>query len=187
MRIEDGNGALVTSFSGTLTVAFGTNAGGGTLGGTPTANIVNGVATFTDLFVTVPGNGYTLVASSGSRQAATSATFTIAALPTPTPTLVPPAPTSRPTFCSPRPNVAVTSAPAGPASFRRPSRLRHFQLLRLTASSGSRSHEWRMPLSYSMAVLPGTARASACRVAMSQVTLLVRRQTPVLPVWPRLW
>jgi N-acetylneuraminic acid mutarotase len=178
VRVEDGNGALVTSFSGTLTVAFGTNAGGGTLGGTPTANIVNGVATFTDLFVTVPGNGYTLVASSGSLQAATSATFTIAALPTPTPTLVPPAPTSAPTFCSPRPNVAVTSAPAGPGQLQATISA---QTLPATPSNGLQRITFSR-VENAVVLLNGSPAGNGASISLpggtSQVTLLVRRQTP---------
>src|SRR5207244_3076475 len=110
----------ITNYNGPVTLAFGTNAGGGTLDGTPTVKAVNGVATFTDLLVTAAGAGYTLVASSGSLQAPTSAPFTVTApppptlTPTPIPTPIPPSSTPAPTFCSPRPNVAVTSAPAGP-------------------------------------------------------------------------
>jgi hypothetical protein len=98
VRVEAADGTLISDFNGPVTLAFGTNAGGGILGGTPTVNAVNGVATFTDLFVTAPGSGYTLVASSGSLQTAASAPFTV---------------TPAPSLCSPRPNVAVATTRAG--------------------------------------------------------------------------
>jgi sugar lactone lactonase YvrE len=47
-----------------ITLAIGTNAGGGTLGGTATAvTNASGIATFSNISISVAGNGYTLVAS----------------------------------------------------------------------------------------------------------------------------
>ena len=49
----------------TVTLYLGTNPGGGTLRGTLTVTVVNGVATFSDLAVDLPGVGYTLHATVG--------------------------------------------------------------------------------------------------------------------------
>jgi hypothetical protein len=68
---------LATDYSGNVTVAFGTNAGSGTLSGTLTVAASGGIATFSDLSVDKPANGYTLSASSGALTAATSAAFNI--------------------------------------------------------------------------------------------------------------
>jgi hypothetical protein len=108
VQVVDEAGAVVPSYTGPVALAFGTNAGGGVLGGTATVNAVNGVATFTDLFVTVPAAGYTLTATAGSLTTATSAPFTIAG-PPPTPTGTP-----GPTFCDPRPKVIVSAVQTGP-------------------------------------------------------------------------
>jgi hypothetical protein len=48
-----------------VTLSLGTNPGGGTLGGTLTVPMVNGVATFSDLSIDQAGVGYTLHASVG--------------------------------------------------------------------------------------------------------------------------
>jgi hypothetical protein len=51
----------------TITLSVGNNAGGGTLSGTLTLTVTNGVATFSDLSIDLPGTGYTLSATtSGS-------------------------------------------------------------------------------------------------------------------------
>ena len=60
-----------------VTIAFGTNAGSGTLGGTKTVTVANGVASFTTLNVDRTGTGYTLTATSGTLTAATSTGFNI--------------------------------------------------------------------------------------------------------------
>jgi hypothetical protein len=104
VQAVDDNGAVVPGYTGPVRLAFGTNAGGGVLGGTATVNAVNGVATFTDLFVTVPAAGYTLTASSVGLTPATSAPFTITAPPGP----------PVPTFCDPRPKVIVSAVQTGP-------------------------------------------------------------------------
>ena len=58
-----------------MTLAIGTNPGGGTLSGTTTVAAVNGVATFSNLSINKVGTGYTLTASDGSLTAATSSSF----------------------------------------------------------------------------------------------------------------
>jgi hypothetical protein len=66
VRVVDTGGNVVPAYTGPVTIGFGTNAGAANLGGTATVNAVNGVATFTDRFVNAAGNGYTLVATSGT-------------------------------------------------------------------------------------------------------------------------
>jgi hypothetical protein len=51
--------------SDVVTLSIGTNAGGGTLSGTLTMTVMNGMATFSDLSISAPGMGYTLHASIG--------------------------------------------------------------------------------------------------------------------------
>jgi hypothetical protein len=52
--------------SDTITLSLGSNPSGGTLGGTLTVTVVNGVATFSDLSIDLAGAGYTLHASIGA-------------------------------------------------------------------------------------------------------------------------
>jgi len=61
-----------------ITLAIGTNPGGGTLAGTTTVlSAADGTATFNNLAVDRPGVGYTLVASSPDLTPATSLAFTV--------------------------------------------------------------------------------------------------------------
>ena len=78
---QDDAGVTVTSFSGSITIALGTNPAGGTLSGTKIVTAVNGVATFSTLSIDNAGNGYTLVATATGLASATSAPFNIAASP----------------------------------------------------------------------------------------------------------
>jgi hypothetical protein len=75
----DATGAVVTTFSGAITVAIGTNPSGGTLSGTSTVNAVSGVATFATLSIDKAGSGYTLQATSSGLTSATSQGFSITA------------------------------------------------------------------------------------------------------------
>ena len=77
VAVQDGAGNTVVSATDAVTLAIGANPGGGTLSGTVTVNAVNGVATFPGLSIDKSGNGYTLVAASGSLAGATSTTFDI--------------------------------------------------------------------------------------------------------------
>ena len=77
VQIQDVDGILVTTAGNAVTIAIGSNPGGGTLGGTLTVNAVNGVATFSNLAINNGGNGYTLTASSADLTSATSNTFNI--------------------------------------------------------------------------------------------------------------
>src|SRR5207248_398611 len=74
---QDAQGNTATGFAGTVTVALGTNPGGGTLSGTTAVAAVNGVATFGNLSVNKAGTGYTLAASGTGVTGATSAAFTV--------------------------------------------------------------------------------------------------------------
>ncbi|HEX8441662.1 MAG TPA: hypothetical protein VF697_41650, partial [Archangium sp.] len=76
VSIQDRLGNTVSGASGTISLALGANPGGGTLSGTTSVATVNGVATFSNLRISEPGEGYTLVAS-GPVTAATSAPFTV--------------------------------------------------------------------------------------------------------------
>jgi len=51
--------------SDTVTLSLGVNPSGGTLSGTLSLTVVNGVATFSDLSIDLAGAGYTLHASIG--------------------------------------------------------------------------------------------------------------------------
>src|SRR5439155_1608612 len=82
---QDDAGNTVTGFTGTVTVAIGTNPGGGTLSGTTSVGAVNGVATFANLSINKAGSGYTLQATAASLTGATSTAFDITA-PAPTAT-----------------------------------------------------------------------------------------------------
>ena len=62
VQIEDAYGNATAS-TATVTLAIGTNAGSGTLGGTLSAAAVNGLVSFGDLSINKVGRGYTLVAS----------------------------------------------------------------------------------------------------------------------------
>ncbi|MGD0020639.1 MAG: hypothetical protein ABSD62_15470, partial [Candidatus Limnocylindrales bacterium] len=63
--------------SATVTIAIGTNPGGGTLSGTTSVAAVAGVATFSNLSINLPGTGYTLSATSTGLTSATSSAFDI--------------------------------------------------------------------------------------------------------------
>lgn len=77
LSIVDSFGNVVTSATGNVTVAIGTNPSGGTLGGTTTVAASAGVATFSNLSINLVGSGYTLTASSGSLTGATSGSFNV--------------------------------------------------------------------------------------------------------------
>jgi hypothetical protein len=77
VEARDASGNVVVTFSGTITVALGTNPSGATLSGTKTAPAISGVATFADLSVDKVGTGYTLTATTSTLTGATSAAFDI--------------------------------------------------------------------------------------------------------------
>ena len=82
VRVEDDLGNIMTAFSGTVTIAIGRNGGvlvPGTLSGTKTVSVVNGIATFSDLSIDQPGNGYTLRVTASGLIGAESAQFNVGA------------------------------------------------------------------------------------------------------------
>ena len=79
VEIQDAAGNRITSSRDPVTIAFGNNAGSGTLAGTKVVNAINGIASFSGLWVNKAAAGYTLAAASGSLTGATSDPFTISA------------------------------------------------------------------------------------------------------------
>jgi hypothetical protein len=84
VALEDAYGNVVTTDSSDqISLAIGTNPGGGTLSGGGAVTVSAGVATFNNLSINNAGAGYTLVASStpavlgGATLQATSAAFTV--------------------------------------------------------------------------------------------------------------
>jgi hypothetical protein len=77
VSVQDSLGNLVPTATNSVTVAIGTNPGGGTLSGTATVNAVAGVATFSNLSINKTGTGYTLAATSGVLTGATSTAFNV--------------------------------------------------------------------------------------------------------------
>ncbi|HEY3319548.1 MAG TPA: PKD domain-containing protein [Planctomycetota bacterium] len=77
--IQDAFGNTVTGSSADVSVAIGTNPGGGTLSGIKTVAASSGIATFGPLSIQKVGTGYTLSAACGSLTSATSAAFSISA------------------------------------------------------------------------------------------------------------
>jgi hypothetical protein len=78
-------GAVDTTYTGNVTLGFGTNAGSGSfvVGGHPASSItvaaVNGVADFSPIIVNATGFGYTLKATASGLTQATSNTFNVVA------------------------------------------------------------------------------------------------------------
>src|SRR6059058_4152657 len=77
VTVLDGQGNTATGFTGNVTVAFGSNPGGGTLAGTTTVAAVSGVASFASLSIAKVGTGYTLTGAAAGLPAATSAAFNV--------------------------------------------------------------------------------------------------------------
>src|SRR5207237_769267 len=59
VAVQDAFGNTITSSTASITVAIGTNPGGGTLSGTATVAAVSGVASFSTLSINKAGTGYT--------------------------------------------------------------------------------------------------------------------------------
>ncbi len=77
VEVLDAADTRVTAGSFQITLAIGTNPGAGVLSGTATQTSSNGVATFPDLSIDKPGNGYTLTASAPNLTGATSNAFNV--------------------------------------------------------------------------------------------------------------
>ena len=71
------NNVLTYDNADTVTLAIGTNPGGGTLSGTLTVTVSGGVATFSDLSIDKAGSGYTLAANGVGLAAVASGGFAI--------------------------------------------------------------------------------------------------------------
>src|SRR3989442_15991341 len=69
---SDANGNTALGFTGSVTLAIGTNAGGGTLSGGGPHAAVAGVATFSAASIDKVGTGYTLTASATGPATGTS-------------------------------------------------------------------------------------------------------------------
>lgn len=79
VSVEDASGNLVTSYSGSISLSFGANPGGGTLSGTTTVAASGGISSFSGLSINKSGNGYTLSATASGLSSATSSSFNISA------------------------------------------------------------------------------------------------------------
>jgi hypothetical protein len=77
IEVRDAASAVVTGFSGNVTATILTNPAGGTLSGTQTVTIVNGVATFTNLSINNAGVGYELRFSSAGLTPADTNLFNV--------------------------------------------------------------------------------------------------------------
>src|SRR5439155_191393 len=76
---QDAQGNTASGFTGNVTVAIGTNPGGGTVSGTGTAAAVAGVVSFGTLSIDRTGTGYTLTASGTGLATGGSAAFNVSA------------------------------------------------------------------------------------------------------------
>ncbi len=79
VELRDSSNFPVLDDGVTVTLTFGTNTTGATLGGTLNADTVGGVATFNNVTVDTAGTGYTLVASASGLTSAESTAFAVTA------------------------------------------------------------------------------------------------------------
>jgi len=77
VQAQDASNNPISTFTGTVSLAIGTNPGGGTLSGTTSVSAVAGVATFNAFSIDKAGTGYTVVASAAGYTSGTSAAFNI--------------------------------------------------------------------------------------------------------------
>jgi hypothetical protein len=78
VQVEDSsNDVVIGDNTDQVTIAIGRNPGGGTLTGTLTVTVHNGVATYNDMSINKSGTDYTLTATSGALTGDTSAEFNI--------------------------------------------------------------------------------------------------------------
>jgi alpha-tubulin suppressor-like RCC1 family protein len=75
VAVQDAGGNTVTGAVAIVALNIGTNPGNGSLSGSTVIQTTNGVATFSNVSITSPGNGYTLVASAQNLGNAVSAPF----------------------------------------------------------------------------------------------------------------
>src|SRR5207245_4923005 len=74
---RDAFGNTATGFTGSVTVAIGTNPAGGALSGTLTVAATAGIATFSNLSIDKSGTGYTLTAAATGVTGQASTAFNI--------------------------------------------------------------------------------------------------------------
>jgi hypothetical protein len=105
VTVEDAAGNVVTGATGSVavTITAGTGTSGATLGGSTTAALVSGVASFGTLYINTSGTGYTLTATMSGLPAAASTPFDIV-----------PGPASRLAFTV-QPTTTRAGAPITPA------------------------------------------------------------------------
>ena len=77
VSVENVSGNVAVGNTSAVTLKFGSNPGGATLGGSLSVNAVNGVATFSDITINKAGTGYTLMATDASLTGDTSTAFNI--------------------------------------------------------------------------------------------------------------
>jgi mannan endo-1,4-beta-mannosidase len=77
VTVQDAEGRTERAGTYAVTLALGTNPGHGRLGGTLTVATCNGIATFPDLEIDKPGDGYTFTASASGLSSAASPPFNI--------------------------------------------------------------------------------------------------------------
>ncbi|MEO5813721.1 MAG: Ig-like domain-containing protein [Gemmatimonadaceae bacterium] len=77
-EVRNSSGALLSTYTGTVTIAFAANPGSATLAGTTTVAAVGGIATFSNFSINKAASGYTLVVSTPGASNATSAAFSVA-------------------------------------------------------------------------------------------------------------
>src|SRR5437899_6815550 len=77
VAVVDSAGAPVAGADSLVTIPLGAKPASATLSGTDTAHAVNGVATFADLRIDTPANGYTLTASGAGLAPDTSDAFNV--------------------------------------------------------------------------------------------------------------
>jgi hypothetical protein len=76
-EVRSPTGALLTTYTSSVTIAIGTNAGNATLSGVTSVNAVAGVATFANNSLNKSGTGYTIIASTPGASNATSTAFNV--------------------------------------------------------------------------------------------------------------
>ncbi len=77
VRVLDASGNQVSTATNAITLAIGTNPGGGVLSGTTTQAAASGSASFPGLSINRSGTGYTLAASAAGLTGATSVAFDV--------------------------------------------------------------------------------------------------------------
>ncbi len=77
-EVRNSAGALLTSYTGNVTITIGANPGGATLGGTTTVAAQGGIATFSAFSLNKAGAGYTIDVRTPGATSATSAAFSVA-------------------------------------------------------------------------------------------------------------